>query len=89
MAIGFDIGGSLGVVVPDKGQSRDNEPKVFIAEFGDGYEQRTPQGINNISQSIAVGFSSRPKDEIDDIVAYLQTLGENPSIEIIVATEVE
>ena len=73
MAIGFDVGGTLGVVVPDKGQSRSNEPRVFIAEFGDGYEQRTPQGINNINQSIEVGFTSRPKDEIDDIVAFFES----------------
>jgi phage-related protein len=73
MAIGFDVGGTLGVVVPDKGFSRSNEPRVFIAEFGDGYEQRLANGINNIKQSFDVNFANRPKDEIDDIVAFFES----------------
>ena len=73
MAIGFDVGGSLGVVAPDKGFSRSNEPRVFIAEFGDGYEQRLANGINNIKQSFDVNFANRPKDEIDDIVAFFES----------------
>ena len=73
MAIGFDVGGSLGVVVPDKGFSRSNEPRVYIAEFGDGYEQRLANGINNIKQSFDVNFANRPKDEIDDIVAFFES----------------
>ncbi len=73
MAIGFDVGGTLGVVAPDKGFSRNNEPKVHIAEFGDGYEQRLAHGINNIKQSFSVSFANRPKDEIDDIVAFFES----------------
>ena len=73
MAIGFDVGGTLGVVVPDKGFTRNNEPKVFVAEFGDGYEQRLANGINNIKQSFSVNFANRPKDEIDDIVAFFES----------------
>ena len=73
MAIGFDVGGSLGVVTPDKGFSRSNEPRVYIAEFGDGYEQRLAKGINNIKQSFSVNFASRPKDEIDDIVTFFES----------------
>ncbi len=73
MAIGFDVGGSLGVVAPDKGFSRSNEPRVYTAEFGDGYEQRLAAGINNIKQSFSVSFANRPKDEIDDIVAFFES----------------
>ena len=72
MAIGFNVGGSLGTVAPDKGFTRSNEPKVYIAEFGDGYEQRLAAGINNIKQSFSVSFANRPKDEIDDIVAFFE-----------------
>lgn len=73
MALGFDVGGSLGVVNPDRGYSRSNEPQVFVAEFGDGYEQRVANGINNIKQKLEVGFVNRPKDEIDDIVAFFES----------------
>lgn len=72
MALGFDVGGTLGVVNPDRGFSRSNEPQVFIAEFGDGYEGRIANGINNLKQEFSVGFVNRPKDEIDDIVAFFE-----------------
>ena len=56
MALGFDVGGSLGVVNPDRGFSRKNEAIVFKAEFGDGYEQRIANGINNLKQSFDLKF---------------------------------
>lgn len=75
MAIGFDVGGTLGVVVPDKGQKRNNKPRVFIANFGDGYEQRIANGINSLDQTIDVSFTTRPKADIDDIVAFFESKG--------------
>jgi len=70
MALGFDVGGTLGVVNPDKGFSQSNETVVFRAEFGDGYEQRVANGINNNKQQFEMAFVNRPKDEIDDIVDF-------------------
>jgi len=75
MAIGFDVGGTLGVVVPDKGQKRNNKPRVFVANFGDGYEQRIANGINSLEQTIDVAFTTRPKADIDDIVAFFESKG--------------
>ena len=73
MAIGFNVGGSLGTVVPDKGLSRSNEPEVIVAQFGDGYQQRIAKGINNLKQSLKLNFAHRPKADIDDIVAFFET----------------
>lgn len=70
MALGFDVGGTLGVVNPDKGFSQSNETVIFKAEFGDGYEQRIANGINNNKQQFEMAFVNRPKDEIDDIVDF-------------------
>ena len=69
MALGFNTGGTYGSrqIVPDKGMSKSNKPKVFTAEFGDGYEQRVAQGINNLEQEFSVGFATRPKAEADDL----------------------
>lgn len=75
MAIGFNVGGSLGTVVPDKGITQSNAPKVFLSTFGDGYEHRIADGINNTPQQWAVSFSTRPKAEIDDIVEFFETKG--------------
>ena len=73
MAIGFDVGGTLGVVVPDKGLKRNSKPRVHISKFGDGYEQRVGNGINPLEQTISVSFATRPKADIDDIVAFFET----------------
>ena len=72
-ADGGNITGFSAPVQPDKGMARATTSRTLTAQFGDGYEQRTPQGINNINQSIEVGFNSRPKDEIDDIVAFYES----------------
>ena len=48
MALGFSTGSSFGsrTIIPDKGMTS-NEPVIFKAEFGDGYQQRIANGINN------------------------------------------
>lgn len=70
MAIGFT---DLGAVqrIPDKTLTRNNRPRVIKIQFGDGYEQRVQEGINNITQNFSVTFNNRPKAEIDDIMAFL------------------
>jgi phage-related protein len=75
MALGFSTGGSFGnrTIVPDRGMSKRNEPAVFIAEFGDGYEQRIANGINNLKQEFNVSFATREKAEIDDIVGFFES----------------
>ena len=71
MAIGFNAGGSLGMVVPDKTMSRRSAPKTLKASFGDGYEQRIGSGINSIKEEYGVSFRNRLKEDIDDIVVFL------------------
>ena len=75
MALGFSTGSSFGsrTIIPDKGLSKSNKPVVFIAEFGDGYEQRIANGINNLKQEFSVSFATRPKAEIDDIIGFFES----------------
>lgn len=75
MAIGFDVGGTLGIVTPDKNLAKNSKPKVLRSTFGDGYEQRISDGINSLTQTFTVAFSNRPKDEIDDIASFLDAKG--------------
>ena len=75
MAVGFNVGGSLGVVIPDKGFSRTSEPRIFRTEFGDGYEQRLANGINNLVENYSLSFNNRTKEDIDDITAFFATKG--------------
>jgi phage-related protein len=72
MAVGFTDGTST--FIPDRTMQRTSKPKVYRAAFGDGYEQRIAQGINNISESYSVSFVNRTKAEIDDIVAFFDSL---------------
>ena len=70
MAIGFqDLTGTNRV--PDRTMSNAIQPRVLKVQFGDGYEQRIQDGINNLKQEFSVTFNNRPKAEIDDIVAFL------------------
>jgi phage-related protein len=72
---GSNITGFSGGVSVDKGFSRTNTPNIHSIKFGDGYEQRIADGINNLEQTMNVSFSTRPKAEIDDIVAFFESLG--------------
>jgi len=61
-------------VRPDKSLAKKSKPKVHLASFGDGYEQRLADGINSITESFGVSFKTRPKVDIDHIVGYLESL---------------
>ena len=71
---GANISGFSAGVPVDKGFSRSNAPKVHTITFGDGFEQRIADGINNLPQTMSVTFNTRPKAEIDDLVAFFETL---------------
>ena len=75
MAIGFTTSSNFGsrAVVPDKGMSAPYKPRVLVAKFGDGYQQRIANGINNLDQEFSVNFKTRTKEEIDDIVGFFES----------------
>ena len=72
MALGFSTTASFGdrTVNPDRGMSKKNTPVIFQAKFGDGYQQRIANGINNLDQEFGVSFATRKKAEIDYIVGF-------------------
>jgi phage-related protein len=60
--------------IPDTGSNVDTEPKIESVSFGDGYEQRTPKGLNFIGDNWSLTFS-RPQTEALDIVQFLRDHG--------------
>jgi phage-related protein len=56
---------------PAFGASDQNKPRVLIAVFGDGYQQRVADGINISTRQWALNFS-RKQSDIDDIRAFLE-----------------
>ena len=71
MAIGFTDLTSTNRV-PDKALSRKVTPRVQLAQFGDGYEQRLSTGINPLQESYDVAFTNRARAEADDIIAFFE-----------------
>lgn len=57
---------------PDVPIQVDREWRLRIAQFGDGYQQRTLDGINALGSKFQVSFEQRPKDIILAMDAYLQ-----------------
>jgi phage-related protein len=75
MALGVNVGGVTGFVNPDRNLRKQTKPRVLRVSFGDGYEQRLRDGINNLNQSFNISFNNRSKQEIDDIVDFLDAQG--------------
>ena len=72
MTIGFIYTGST-YATPDKQLTKTSNPRVLTAKFGDGYEQRAVDGINNLNETYNLTFKTRLKAEIDYIVAFLDS----------------
>lgn len=63
---------------PDAGSSHECKPRVSVTKFGDGYEQRTPEGINTLPMQWSLTFS-REKTEALEILAFLRERGGSKS----------
>lgn len=55
------------------GFSVNSQPKVRSVKFGDSYEQRSSDGINNNLLTIELPFENRDLDEISAIAHFLAT----------------
>jgi phage-related protein len=73
MALGFLLLDGSTVINPDRNLARETKPRVLYARFGDGYEQRMANGINNLDETYNITFVTRPKAEIDDIAALFDS----------------
>ena len=57
--------------VPSYAPSISSDPKVRSIRFGDGYEQRTPEGINNTLISVSLSFDKRTEIEATEMAHFL------------------
>ena len=76
MALGFTTSATYGsrTISPDRGIQRQSNPRVLVARFGDGYEQRIADGINSVDEVFSVTFNNRSAAEVDDITRYFASL---------------
>jgi phage-related protein len=61
--------------VPDYGAKLAMKPRVRTVQFGDGYMQRSADGINTNPRTGALSFSNRTDAEANAIIAFLDARG--------------
>tara|TARA_Y100001938_G_C8011298_1_gene390193 strand:- start:660 stop:1046 length:387 start_codon:yes stop_codon:yes gene_type:complete len=71
---GSNISGFSAAVVPDKGLQQSAKPRVLKAQFGDGYEMRVRDGINNTPREWQLSFKTRTKADIDNLYDFFNGL---------------
>ena len=71
---GGNITGFTAAVMFDKGASETPQPRVIKAQFGDGYEMRIKDGINNTPRSWSLTFNNRTNTDIYKLYTFFQTL---------------
>lgn len=54
------------------GASAESTPRVASTKFGDGYEQRAPDGLNPIAETYTVPFRGVSRAGGDEIIAFLR-----------------
>lgn len=59
--------------MPDYGSDVQTEPRVLEAQFGDGYVQGTPDGINNMLGKYPLQFNGIKKEMADAIEDFLRS----------------
>jgi phage-related protein len=59
-------------IPPDAGLQASSSPNVLIAAYGDGYEQRATNGINNVKESWSLSWTNRTSQESGKIERFLQ-----------------
>ncbi len=71
---GDTIYGMGGSVMFDKGAQESPKPRVLKAQFGDGYEMRLADGINNTPRTWSLVFNNRTREDIDNLYRFFTVL---------------
>ena len=89
VSAGTNITGFSGKVVYDKGIQEAPEPRVLTAQFGDGYEMRVRDGINNTPRTWGLTFNNRTKEDIDKLYKFMNTLASVDTAKLTVPNSVD
>jgi phage-related protein len=71
---GTAITGFSAAVMFDKGAAEAPKLRVIKTQFGDGYEQRMVDGINNAPRSWSLVFNNRTREDVDKLYTFFTTL---------------
>ena len=89
VSAGTNITGFSAAVMFDKGATETPKPAVISAKFGDGYEMRMVDGINNTPRTWTLAFNNRTNDDIDNLYKFFQTLASVSSCRLTVPHAVD
>jgi phage-related protein len=64
-------------VGPSPGTSHRPTVNLWEADFGDGYNQSTPKGINHIKRTVALKWGVLTLDQMQDITGFFERRGGN------------
>ena len=62
---------------PDYGISIENNPKINIISFGDGFEQRLTEGLNQNPRKLTLTFKNITETESDTLINFLNLRATN------------
>jgi phage-related protein len=60
---------------PSWGTATDTTAKVIESDFADGYSQRVPDGINNVSDSYSVVWTDMPLADVETLITFFKGKG--------------
>lgn len=89
VSAGTNITGFSSKVVYDRGIQQNEKPRVLKAQFGDGYEMRVRDGINNTPRSWGLTFNNRTKEDIDKLYKFMNTLAAVDTAKLTVPNSVD
>jgi len=89
VSAGTNITGFSAKVVYDRGVQQSEKPRVLKAQFGDGYELRVRDGINNTPREWGLTFNNRTKEDIDKLYKFMTTLAEVDTAKLTVPNAVD
>ena len=89
VSAGTNITGFSAKVIYDRGIQQAPTPRVLKAQFGDGYEMRVRDGINNTPRTWALSFNNRTKEDIDKLYKFMNTLASVDTAKLTVPNSVE
>jgi len=89
VSAGTNITGFSGKVVYDRGINQTEAPRVLKAQFGDGFEMRIRDGINNTPRTWSLSFANRTKSDIDKLYKFMTTLASVDTAKLTVPNAVD
>jgi phage-related protein len=89
VSAGTNITGFSAKVGYDRGIQQSAKPRVLKAQFGDGYEMRVRDGINNTPREWGMSFNNRTKEDIDKLYKFMNTLAEVDTAKLTVPNAVD